>query len=220
MESKDLIVVLVLAVFVIYGLANWLLAPIILKRVYKQQGLTDTGKASFDAYNSVLLEPLATDHLYQGNYQGFQLQHAKCALQHRPRFTLSKHTRKKMQSRWSVTILGTEKNLPAFTLLPKTDPDTIALMLTNPGVDLSRDKELEPRYLLLTDHIESTISLLTGEFKEQLVGRDFPAIEVIDNKVLIKRSWPTERIEQTLVNDFNCAVSIAHKQSQIDNNAT
>jgi len=208
MKIEDLIVIALLSVVFIYGLANFVLAPIILRRFYKEHCLSDLGRSTFDIHDSQLLKPLATNHLYGGIYRNHQLHHAKCFLQQRPRFTFSKHVRKKLQSHWSATILTVEQELPAFTLLPKSEPETIALMLSDPGVDLSHDTELERRYLLRTDHAELITQLLVGDIRELLVGRELLAIEVFNKTVLIRRSWPTEKILSTLLDDFNCTASI------------
>lgn len=213
MENGELVVLLVLAAFFLYGVANIIAAPILLRKFYRKVGFKKIGRSSLDnPSSSYLLESLASKQLYNGLYRGYKISHAKCFLQRRKALTFSKVKRKQLQSRWSVTLVCSKHRLPEFSLLPKTEPATVLLMLSESSVDLSFDEELDRRYLLRTEHAEPVISLITTDLRSFLLDRELAAIEVVDNRVIIKRAWPTERLKTNLLDEFNAAIIIAEQE--------
>lgn len=210
MSFGDILVLIVLGAFLLYGVITLIALPIIAKKFYREKNFVDTGKSSLDALDtSDILKPLATNHLYKGEYRGYTIRNAKCHLQKRSLFTFSKLRRKQLQSRWSVTILECEQTIPVFSLLQKTDPQTVMMMLSDPGHDLSVDEEIEKRYLLLTEDPDWVIPLITGEIREFLMNSELASIESLGNALVLKRSWPIERIESSLTGELDCVVSIA-----------
>ena len=96
-----------------------------------------------------------------------------------------------------------------FHLMEKTDPNTVMRMLDDPGVDLSADADIEKRYLLKTDETGRIIPLITGNIREFLMDSHLASIESLGNLIVIKRSWPIERLKDSLQAELDCAVTIA-----------
>jgi len=212
MKIGELLVVIMFGVFVLFGVASFIGAPIIARRFYRDIGFLDQGKSTLEIpTESVLLEPVATSHLYRGEYRGQTVEQCQAYPKSRRHFTLSKAMRKHNQSRWSITQVTSEETLPAFCLLPISEAATVFLMLNETSIDLSDDKELENRYFLRTDHPDEIKQLITGDLRQFLLARELISIECVDNSILIKRSWPTEKIRIRLRDEMDCAVDIIDK---------
>lgn len=209
MTTGEYLVTLMLAVFVLFGLASFIAAPIVARRFYRDTGFVDHGKSLLEIPSeSVLLTPIATSHLYRGEHRGFSLEHCKAYPKNRRAFTLNKVTRKYNQSCWSITHLKSENTLPEFCLLPLSEAATVSLLLDDPGVDLSDDKEFENRYYLRTDHPALIKQLMTGDIRNFLLARELISVECINNSVIIKRIWPAEKLKARLTDEMDCATDI------------
>jgi hypothetical protein len=188
MNNSEYLVLIVLAVFVLFGFGNFIFPPILARRFYRDVGFVDHGKSLLEIpTDSELLKPLAMSHLYRGQHRGHPVEHFKAYPKARRKFTPSKVMRKHNQSRWSVTQLNSGKSLPSFCLLPISEPTTVFLMLNDSGVNLSDDKDIKNRYYLRTAHPEQIKRLITGDIKKFLIARELISIECVNNTVLIKR---------------------------------
>ena len=210
MNVSEGLVLFVLAIFFLYGAYNLVFAPVFTRRFYQRAGFEFLGDSSFeDIAESGLLKPLATKHLYSGTAGDRKILHAKSFIQRTRWLTFSKLQRKRLQTRWSTTIVKADVKLPEFTLLPKTEPETVMLMLENAGVNLEFDEPFARRYLLLTDRTYPVIELVTEQIREILMGPEVMSIEVIEDAVILKRLWPEERLSERVTQEVDCAVQIA-----------
>ena len=220
MSNSEILITVVLAAFLLYGIANMIAMPFISRKFFRENGFSETGKSEFEAYsNSELLQTLVAKNLYTAEYRGYRVKKAKCQLRKRSLFAFSKMKRRQLQSRWSITILETEQNLPIFHLMEKTDPNTVMRMLDDPGVDLSADADIDKRYLLKTNQTGHIVPLITGSIREFLMDSHLASIESLGNLIVIKRSWPIERLKDSLQAELDCAVTIAERlvESNSDN---
>lgn len=211
MESEELIVLVILAVFILYGLGTLIAAPLLIRKFYRLAGFDKVSLPPASGVDkSLLLDPLVTGQLYSGNHGGYILLHAKYQLRKTSWLTFSKAKRKQLQARWSVTQLSAKRKLTEFALLPKTDPATVLMMLSVSGEDLSADDKLDQRYLLITDHPEQVLPLLTNEIRDFLLDRELASIEITGSLIVIKRAWPGERIGDSIQAEFDTAVTLAN----------
>ncbi len=210
MGNAEILIAVFVAAFLFFGIANMIAMPFLSRKFFRENGFSDAGKSRFEAYaNSEILKDLATNHLYTTEYRMYKVEKAKCHLQRKSLFAFSKIKRRQLQSRWSATILKSEHDLPEFSLLEKTNPNTVMQMLDDPGVDLKSDEEIEKRYLLMTEETDKVIPLITNTIREFLMDTQLASIESRDNTIIIKKSWPIERIRESLQAELDCAVMIA-----------
>ena len=207
MDTSDYLIIAMLAVLLLYGLGNYIAAPILMRRFYRDKLFTDQGPSALESpAESQVLQPLATSNLYKGQHQNRTLEQCKAYPQSRRTFTLSKARRKHNQTRWSVTRLGSEQQLEPFCLLPTADVSTALMMLNDPGVDISEDKEFAHRYHLRCANPERVKLLIFNQMREFLLQKELISVECLDNTLIIKRSWPQEKISKRLLDEINCAV--------------
>lgn len=210
MGNAEKLITVVIALFLLYGIFNMIAMPFLARKFFRENGFSATGKSQFDSYSrSELLQTLESKNLYTGEYRGYPIEKGKCQLRRNSLFAFSKMKRKQRQSRWSITILQSKNDLPVFSLLEKTDPNTVMRMLDDPGIDLSADEEIEKRYLLKTEEAEQVVPLITGGIREILMDSHLASIESLGNLIVIKRSWPIERVKESLQSELDSAVTIA-----------
>lgn len=216
MNTGEYLVAGMLTVLFVFGVASFILAPIITRKHYRTLGFVDHGKSPLDSpADSDILEPLATSQLYGGEYKGYIVEQCKAYPKRRRHFTLSKVMRKHNQSRWSVTRLTSKEALPPFCLLPTSEPQTAFIMLGESGVDLEHDSDFQNRYFLRTEVPDSVLPLFTGEIRDFLMEKELISVECVSDTVLIKRSWPEDNIQSRLLGDIKRAVEITAQLSKI-----
>ncbi len=216
MENNTWFVPLLLAVFVLFGIGDFIHSKFRLRRFYRNNNFQDGGKSDLDKpAQSIVLSPLKTSHLYGGVHRGRNIEHCRAHQSTRGTFTLNKIKRRQNQALWSLTRLQSEHNLPSFCVLPKTAPDNMFLLFDGSGTEFEDHEEFNNRYHLRCDEPEKIESLLTDTLADFLMAKELISLECIDNTVIVKRTWPAEHLDLRLTEELDCASTIVDKLAPV-----
>ncbi len=200
------------AAIVLYGLANAIQVPLVVKKFYQRLGFTDQGESTFSdepLQGTELLQGLVTAGLYTGTYRGHRV--TQCAAQSadRRKFTFNKVARKRNQLVWTVTTVECAAPLPEFCARPTRVADAPAYILQQEGVVFPDDDSFANKVHVAAKDHAAVRRLFTVFIRERLNGIDPVSLESAGNVLIYKSPRLPHDAGSTLEKDLNLVVDMA-----------
>lgn len=175
------------AAVILYGVWQTVRAPYLVKKFYKQNNLTDHGKSELSGPpygQSLVLEKLHANHIYRGQYRGYQVEQFAAFPEDRHKFTLNKTKRKHNQAVWTVSLIHSEKPLLQFCARPTTVTAAIAYVFDRDNVVFPDDEKFTNRVHVQSDNHTGVIDAFSKELRAHLTGIDPISLESVGEQLI------------------------------------
>lgn len=193
----------------LFGIVDAIRTPIIIKRFYRDGDFDDGGKQNLDDVTSArIVDAMYTERFYAGNLQKTEVKQCKAWSINRRNFTLSKATRKRNRSAWSITIINGNYDELSGLILPTVVPEAIAYVGNGEDIAFDHDLQIANRYHITCNNADLIREMLNGDVREFLLQRDAIFIELSGNQLVIKRSWSDDNILDRLQQELQVATEI------------
>ncbi len=235
MALSEMAAIAVFIAVVLFGIVDTIRTPIIIRRFYKNKSFTDSDKQIFAEFTKArIVDGMYTEHLF-GNAAPLAqvanevsvksevmsqsgaansitgLYQSKAWSVDRRKFTLSKATRKRNRTPWSVTIVkGDFKDLSCI-ILPTVVPDAILYVGNGENMDFEDDPDIANRYHITTNNEELIRSVLTGEVREFLLRAHIVFIEVTEGQLVMRRNWADHLVLERLDEELRFVKQLGQK---------
>ena len=170
------------AAFIFYGVWLAVRAPFLVKKFYKKNNFTDTGKSDLNVApydQSLVLEKLHANSIYRGQYGGYQVEQFAAFPEDRHKFTLNKAKRKHNQSLWTVSIIHDEASLLQFCARPTTVTAAIGYVLDRDNVEFPDDDLFTDRGHVQSNDHAAVVDAFSTEVRAHLTGIDPLSLESV-----------------------------------------
>ena len=214
----------------LFGIVDAIRTPLVVKRLYRNKGFTDTGKKTLaEISDSRLVGQMYTEHFHYRELAGelagesaidaggnsgsdatSQSRVAQCKAwsTSRRNFTLSKATRKRNRTPWSITVVQGDFSNLSCLVLPTVVPEAIAYVGNGEDIDFGEDVEIANRYHITASNEALVRSAITPEIRAFLLQPDVIFIESTDNELVIKRTWNDHLVLDRLQQELDTAQTL------------
>ncbi len=199
------------AALVLYGLANAIQVPLVVKKFYKRAGLTDQGQSVFadePLDRSVLLKGMMTPAFYTGTYRNHNVSQFEMVSVDRRKFTLNKVARKRNQLVWTITAVHLDTPLPEFCARPTRVVEAPGYILEEQGVVFPEDESFANKVHVIAKDHAAVRKLFTVFVRERLTGLDPVSLESVGNVLMYKSPRAPHDAGSTLEKELNLLVDI------------
>ena len=197
---------------VLIGIVDMIRTPLVVKRFYRNNSFNDNGRQNLELVSGArILDGMYTERHYTGTSQYEGIAQFKAWSVNRRKFTLSKATRKRNRTAWSVTVIdGSYAGLSAL-VLPTVVPEAVAYVADGRDIDLGEDVDMANRYHVTAADAELMRSVLVDDVREFLLQPDVIFMELTDTQFVIKRSWSAHKVLDRLDEELRTAIEIQKK---------
>lgn len=200
----------------LFSIVDAIRTPLVVKRMYREKELSDNGKGKLEAHSgSMLLEAMYTDSLYSGTVQGVSLSQCKAWSVNRRQFTLSKATRNRNRTAWSITTVKSNKLHPVFVALPTIVPEAVVYIGDGRNIDFPDDDELQSRYHVTTENPDKVRSAFSGEVRQFLLETEVVFVQQTAHELVLKRKWSTDKVIERLEQELDMAVKLHNRLEEL-----
>ena len=178
------------AALVLYGLANTIQVPFLIKKFYRKKEFEDQGKSTFSEaplQNSKLLKGLKTPNVYSGTYRNYKVQQFAAFSVNRRKLTMNKAIRKNNQLSWTISVAYLDTELPEFCARPTKVTESPSYIFDEQGVLFPEDESFVNKVHVMAGDHAAVRKLFTIYIRERLTGIDPVSLESL-GKVLIYKS--------------------------------
>lgn len=212
MSNTELIAIVVFVAVAAFGIIDAIRTPIIVKRFYRDKKFTEPGRQLLEEVSdSGLLTDMYTDCFYTGSEQGLQVRQCKAWSTKRRQFTLSKKSRKRNQTAWSITVIDAKFLPVTFQALPTIVPEAIGYIGDGRSIEFPGDDKLSNRYHVSTDNAALVRAALVDELRDFLLQTEVVALEVTQDLIVLKRKWAAHLVLERLQNEIDFVVKLHNK---------
>ena len=200
----------------LFSIVDAIRTPLLVKRLYKEKGFSDKGKGELKALSdSMLLEAMYTERLNTGTVQGVEVSQCKAWSVNRRQFTLSKATRNRNRTAWSITTIKSNKPHPTFLALPTIVPEAVAYIGDGRSIDFPDDDDIQSRYHITTENPDQIRSVCTGDIRQFLLETEVIFLHQTEHELVLKRRWSADKVTNRLERELNFAVQVHERLGQL-----